>query len=581
MFGVKWEETKSSSMPNKERKRNNIMKKTIQTGLLTLLAVILFWGCSSESYPGLEYENPDIVKNGETPDENKGFPINVYVNEQSVISLSSHSASSRESDMTRGVGPFQTEKDDDVKDGKITEYQRKLMDLKKDTTTFYIFAFRDKKALAAPDDDSQRLLLDPDLHWYQVEKENAPSGVTQDVLRLDCLIDGKDYYKGMRSNLDAEQLLKMDRPETSPLYWGEYQEVSYNFFAYSVGDVNLNPSMYLRPGVENMDDVEKIQWGIPHRDADSIWYENFAIDGSQDLMAGYAPLITKDMLEDGGRYAIQAENLTENEKKRILNDGNYTSFAAHRNIEPEIDLKHLLTRLRFNIVAGDSTASYTTIDSVYVTSPYRGNFVVAVNSKDKLDKIGFKPKMDETVNLYLHDLPLLDEDGHLLPSEIMTVDNTDEDNINKRTIPWDKKYWIKDETGEIIGKWKLSDRDHKSIGDDLLVPEQEQITLVIRSTYDPNRKKHAEEGVIGDNKREFRSRYVISAAAQADNNEGNKNYYDPEQGKFLFRRGYIYDITMVVYGLQKIQVDANIEGWIHGEDIDIDPDDTEDHEIVN
>ena len=554
------------------------MKQTLRKVLWTLLAVMLFWACSSESYPGLHYEDVDVVTNNETPDPNAGLPINVYVNEQSVVTLSSNSAFSREGDMTRGVGAFQTDKDQDVQDGKLTDYQRQLMQLKKDTTTFYILAFRDKTALAAPDDESQRLLNEPDLRWYQVEKENGTSGANQDAQRLDCLIDGKDYYKGMRANIDDEQLLKMDRPESSPLYWGEYQEVSYDFFAYSVGDINRNPSMYLSPGTVNKDDVEHIQWGIPHRDKDSIWYENFAIDGSQDLMAGYAPLITKDMLEDGGRYATQGANLTDNEKKRILNDGNYTSFAAHRNIEPEIDLKHLLTRFRFNMVAGDSTASYTTIDTVYVSSPYYGNFVVAVNSREKLDKIGFKPKMDEYTNLYLHDLPLLDADGHLLPSEIMTVDNTDEDNINKRTIPWDKKYWIKDpDTGNIIGKWKLSDREHKSIGDDLLIPEQEQITLVIRSTYDPNRKKHAEEGTIGDNKREFRSRYVISAATQADKNVNNKYYYDAEQGKFLFKRGYIYDITMVVYGLQKIQVTANIEGWNDGGTIEIDPDDTEDH----
>ena len=558
------------------------MKQTLRKVLWTLLAVMLFWACSSESYPGLHYEDVDVVTNNETPDPNAGLPINVYVNEQSVVTLSSNSAFSREGDMTRGVGAFQTDKDQDVQDGKLTDYQRQLMQLKKDTTTFYILAFRDKTALAAPDDESQRLLNEPDLRWYQVEKENGTSGANQDAQRLDCLIDGKDYYKGMRANIDDEQLLKMDRPESSPLYWGEYQEVSYDFFAYSVGDINRNPSMYLSPGTVNKDDVEHIQWGIPHRDKDSIWYENFAIDGSQDLMAGYAPLITKDMLEDGGRYATQGANLTESEKKRILNDGNYTSFAAHRNIEPEIDLKHLLTRLRFTMVAGDSTASYTTIDSVYVTSPYYGNFVVAVNSREKLDKIGFKPKKNEVANLYLHDLPPLDEDGHLLPSEIMKVDDTDEDNINKRTIPWDKKYWIKDpDTGDIIGKWKLSDREHKPIGDDLLIPEQEQITLVIRSTYDPNRKKHAEQGVVGDYKREFRSRYVISAATQADNNISNRYYYDPVQEKFLFKRGFIYDITMVVYGLQKIQVTANIEGWKQGEEIPIDPDDTDDHQIVH
>ena len=557
------------------------MIRIIRTGLLTLLAVALFWGCSSESYPGLEYENTNVV-NGETPDENKGYPIHVYVNEQSVVSLSSQSAQSRGDDATRGVGAFQTDKDDDVKSGDLSDYQKQLMQLKKDTTTFYIFAFRDKKALSAPDEDSQRLLKDPELsRWYQVEKENAPAGVDQDAQRLDCLVDGKDFYKGMRANIDDEQLLKMDRPETSPLYWSEYQEVTYGFFAYSVGDINRNPSHYLQGGQNNLEEVEHIQWGIPHRDADSIWYENFAVDGSQDLMCGYAPLLTKEMFEEGGRYATQGANLTDNELKRILRDGSYTSFAAHRNVEPEIDLKHLLTRLRFTMVAGDSTASYTTIDSVYVTSTYHGNFVVAVNSRDKLDKLGFKPKPDETTNLYLHDLPSLDKDGHLLPAEIMTVDDTDEKNIEKRTIPWEERYWDRDKvTGEIIGKAKLSDRDRKSIGDDLLIPEQEQITLVIRSTYDPDRKKHA-ENEVGADKREFRSRYVISAAAQAGDDTSNKYYYDAEQGKFLFRRGYIYDITMVVYGLQKIKITANIEGWKQGEDILVDPDDTGDHEFVD
>ena len=298
-------------------------------------------------------------------------------------------------------------------------------------------------------------------------------------------------------------------------------------------------------------------------------------------MCGYAPLLTKEMFEEGGRYATQGANLTENELKRILNDGSYTSFAAHRNVEPEIDLKHLLTRLRFTMVAGDSTASYTTIDSVYVTSTYHGNFVVAVNSRDKLDKLGFKPKPDETSNLYLHDLPSLDKDGHLLPAEIMTVDNADDKNIEKRTIPWEEKYWDRDkDTGEIIGKWSLNRREHKSIGDDLLIPEQEQITLVIKSTYDPNRKKHATT-TVGDNKREFRSRYVINAATQAGDDIHNSYYYDAEQGKFLFRRGYIYDITMVVYGLQKIQVTASIEGWKQGEDFVIDPDDTDDHQFTD
>ena len=568
------------------------MKQILRKGLWTLLAVMLFWACSSESYPGLSYEDVDVVMNNETPDPNAGLPINVYVNEQSVVTLSSNNAFSSESDMTRGVGAFLTWEEirkDSTNKRKLNEYSEEeniKLKLKHDTTTFYILAFRDKEAKAAPDDYSQRLLNPTDLHtWYQVDKENPPSSnVYQDALRLDCLVDGKDYYKGMRANINADQFLKMDRPETSPLYWGEYQEVSYNFFAYSVGDINCNPNMYLKPDVENKDDVENIYWGKPHRDADKFWYENFAIDGSQDLMAGYAPQITKDMFEEGGRYATQRKQLTDNELHRILTDEKYTSFAAHRNVEPVIDLKHLLTRLRFTMVAGDSTASYTTIDSVYVTSPYHGDFVVAVNSSkpEDLAKIGFKPRMDEVTNLYLHDESVTDEDGHLLPTGIMKVDNTDKANVEKRTVLWKDEYWDPDDLKKdpkVYTRIPLNQREHKRIGDDLLIPEQEQITLVIKSTYDPARNPNPEKGK-GDRKREFRSRYIIKAASQA-NSPTDPKYYDAEQGKCLFKRGYIYDVTMVVYGLQKIMIWANVEEWEDGGEVIIDPDDTDDHEYTD
>ena len=222
------------------------MKKTIQTGLLTLLAVILFWGCSSESYPGLEYENPEAILNGETPPDSVGLPIHVYVNEQATFSLSASSAA-READVTRGVGPFQIDEDEDIKkkreEGTLTDEEEKIMKLRRDTTTFYVFAFRDRKAsqLYANDPDTKRLLDDPNLHnWYQMADKNIPGTVKgQDAQRLDCLIDGFDYNLGMPSTIDEEAQLKMKVQEYHPLYWSEYQGVSYNFFAYSVGDITI------------------------------------------------------------------------------------------------------------------------------------------------------------------------------------------------------------------------------------------------------------------------------------------------------------------------------------------------------
>lgn len=522
------------------------MKKTIQTGLLTLLAVILFWGCSSESYPGLEYENPEAILNGETPPDSVGLPIHVYVNEQATISLSASSAA-READVTRGVGPFQIDEDEDIqkkKDlGTWSEEDEQLMKLRRDTTTFYIFAFRDRKAsqLYGNDPDTKRLLDEPNLHnWYQIANKNIPGNVTgQDAQRLDCLIDGYDYNFGMPSTIDEETQLKMKIPESSPLYWSEYQGVSYNFFAYSVGDINRG-------------EADHIQWGTPHRDADSIWYENFALDGSQDLMAGYAPIITDDLLNTRYKHI----ELTDGERKRILNDGNYTTFSAHRNIEPEIDLKHLLTRLRFRMLPGDSTATYTTVDSIFATTPYKGNLVVAVNNVEKLDQIGFKPNLNELADLYLHEKPKVDEDGHLLPADTLGIDSE-----GQHSVPWSSDYWIRNAAGEIIGKKALNQRgDPVPLGDALLIPESEEIVISIKSTYKKEERK-------------FRSRYVISAKDQAGEDKTNTKYYDPVTDTFRFKRGYIYDITLVVYGLQDIKVTANIEHWNDGGEIYVDPDD--------
>lgn len=561
-----------------------------------MAAAMLLWACSSESYPGLEYDNPNSVTNDETPDENSGLPIHVYVNEQAVVVLSSHHSSRENDDMTRGVGSFQIEEDEDIArrrneldelkkqheaglltDEEINDYLEKarifkedttLMSLKKDTTTFYIFAFRNQKADVTGPETSQ-LKEEPNMHtYYQIEEQqNHPAypESMHDALRLDCLIDGYDYYKGMPANLEAEQHLKMKRPEASPLYWGEYQGVGYNFFAYTVGDINKGEKADLKAGQNNIDTEENIQWGIPHRDADKIWYENFGIDGSQDLMVGCTPPLSNDLLND--RY--KTVKLTDAERNRILYYGNYTSFAAHRGIEPQVDLKHLLTRLRFSMLPGDSTASYTTIDAVYATTPCKGDFIVA--SKDP-NEIGFYPYGDQSAygDLYLHDRPQLDEEGHLLPSKILDSAPSED-----RIVEWKPEYWIKDNNGKIIGKVPLTERGEPlHLGDDLLIPPASQIVITIQSHY---RRKDD----FFDDDRTFRSLYTINAETLAKNEQDKSKYWDEEKQEYRFKPGYIYDITLVVYGLQKIVVTGNIEAWKEGGEVVIDPDDADDSWTIN
>ena len=247
----------------------------------------------------------------------------------------------------------------------------------------------------------------------------------------------------------------------------------------------------------------------------------------------------------------------------------FLEFYAHFSTDSLFQSRHLARRLRFSMLPGDSTASYTTIDAVYATTPCKGDFIVA--SKDP-SEIGFYPYLDQSSyeDLYLHDRPQLDEEGHLLPSKILDSAPSED-----RIVEWKPEYWIKDNNGKIIGKVPLTERGEPlHLGDDLLIPPASQIVITIQSHY--RRKDDS-----FDDDRTFRSLYTINAETLANNETDKAKYWDEEKQEYRFKPGYIYDITLVVYGLQKIEVTANIEAWKEGGEVVIDPDDADDSWTIN
>ncbi len=554
------------------------MIRILYIGMTMFTAAIILMACSSESYPGLEYEKTE--NNNEAPDNDdmSQTPIRVFVNEQSFYSLSASPAGSRQDDATRGVGAFQVENDQDIEkqlaEGTLSDEDKLRMDLKYQKTRFYIYAFRGKIWESKGNSELQYITEPTDFRHYNYAEENVPSNASYDKHHEDCLVDGYDYGYGMPASLEGDEdtetgLFALDTKmnkelnEHTKLHYPDQGDIGFNFFGYSIGE-------------QTTDETSTLKWGTPVREADRVYYKDIEIDGSQDLLAGYTPPL-RYVLDT--RYEKQRKELTTSEVDMIRWIDGYCTFAAHRGIDPQIDMRHQLARFQFRAYPGDESASNTTINSVYIHCHNKGDFVVAHRDTTQ---VGFYPDESQSGDVYLREKPVIvyDAEGKavgLTEGPIHdTKGKTDEEIDPKEMwrVYWDDSYWIPGSDGA-KGKVPLTQRGNPLIlGDNLLVPESETVEIYIDSSY----KLGSADG------KSFVSRYTVKASDLVNADPAREKYYLDEkyfeetgEKRYVFKKGYFYTITLAVYGLQAIQVYANVDNWQQGDeniiiDEDYDPD---------
>lgn len=501
------------------------MLKAINRNIILALAAV--WGFTvscSQAYPGLDYDKGDEITNTETYDKT---PIMVFVNEQYFFSISS----------TRSSGT-----------GAFTEYAKG--DKKKyNNSTFYIYAFR----AGADSQGGPFGGTDPDLR-----KSFFALGHEKDKENTSCLVDGPDYDFGMptRPNTDGVGALEPYLSEGSGSVLGEdngiyyssvHHETGYNFFAYFVD--NLDAPEYRGTKC------------IPHRESkDMIWYD-LTIDGTQDIMCGYAPRLTKQRLDD--KYK-NANIKNKEDREKIERIGGYSTFAAHRGVYPIVEMKHRLSQFRFRAFPGEPSADSILITAVKMKGWDRGRMVVAATNKDTAS-IGFTPYTDgQKTDLMLRDTLVFNDDG--TPDECpplgMSVSyDYDEYKKFKEDNPLNMGYMTKRWRNE----WKnlaWNQRDNIDVGGSLMLfPDSVyEVTLEYRQLL--------RNGRIQDLKAVYRLTAEQGAAA-------NPSGYlqDEKTGRWMFRAGKYYTMNIAVYGLQPIIVVAEIDNWDSGGDIPIEPDD--------
>lgn len=284
---------------------------------------------------------------------------------------------------------------------------------------------------------------------------------------------------------------------------------NYDFWGYRVDD-----AAGATPVVKTVDDTgAEVEANVATKRVVDI-----EIDGSQDIMAGWAAPSNDEVTKLGG----YAENF-------------YSAYAARKGVQPNITFNHLLTRFTFEVRAGSKATAglpaggntdAVKVTGVSVGSKTTGTLTVAYTGETKAAA------------------ELLTFTGDASPLKLMQRDETVADN-NAALIDFKPVTLTWPATGEAtVG-------DAIKVGEALLVaPGETEYPLTINLSQDVLEK-------VGEVK--VTKPLEQKATIKMD-------------GTKTFEPGKSYKVTITVYGLEGIEVTATLVPWADGGSIDIDDD---------
>lgn len=482
------------------------MKRKSIIRVLCVAATMALATSCNDSYPGVVFE-PDDVPTNEEDDKLDRVPITIYTKDPGYFSL-----------ITRGTGAFDPTEETDGQ---------------KRNPTFYVFAFR---AGTGPDASGGQGLLKnaPNLQRTAYVEGNSNA----DPDNQSCLLDGTDYNLGMpyvfKSSDDETGTVGGLIPKDGKTYYysGSYQDVGYNFFGFHIDDFEVNSSN-------------------THRETDKIWYD-LELDGYRDIMVGYADSLSIADFQNGGRFGPDLVALSEEEKIKILSMyGGYSTYSGHRNVNPVINMKHMLARLNFQAYAADPSAKEQNvkITKIEVEAPKYGKMYVA-GRKHNSCGVEFDTNED-----HLEFFSVKEKPAHLGDQYTQ--------NLKGYTFGWvetDQVFDNPEDKLEEERRINAMDEYVQNIGGGLLLAPSAEYKVKITFEYRLQGYSKPVQRVAN---------YRIKPA---DNDQYSK---DDVTGELMFKAGIKYNIKIAVWGMQKIQIGGTVKGWGEGITIPVDPDSEE------
>lgn len=171
----------------------------------------------------------------------------------------------------------------------------------------------------------------------QVSTNNGNDGSNKAIWTIDYKVDHNEWWYG--APIDKFYPLKG----------------ASEFFAYHIDDAMVDAASEEAPANAYQGAGKHHKYPKVTK-AEGKMTVDFKIDGSQDLMAGYAEIPSTG-------YAAQ--------------DGGFSAQSARNNEVPQITMEHLLSRFTFEVVKGDDNFEKVTLDAIKLNSKASGTLTVA------------------------------------------------------------------------------------------------------------------------------------------------------------------------------------------------------------
>ncbi len=299
----------------------------------------------------------------------------------------------------------------------------------------------------------------------------------------------------------------------------------------SLSWTDTNPKYYPNEGVHdffayNIDDAafnpndstpwEYLVLGDTTINEQQVKYVWFKIDGSQDLMAGIA---VND--QDGTNVGFSAA-------------------TARAGVTPKITMQHLLTRFTFQVYPANASASGIKVTKITVKSKTTGKMFIAYN----LAEPNTSKKPDNLLSFELKDSGT--EEAQELTLQKRTAANTAVEAMDILTLNY---------TDGGAG-------DIQTAGHALMVApgeEEYEMTITLEQTFTDSQGGNEVTGTT------TLTRMINIPSATVEEGEADATA----------QPGSSYNVKVKVYGMEKIEVEAELTGWKDGGDIDIDTNLTE------
>lgn len=245
---------------------------------------------------------------------------------------------------------------------------------------------------------------------------------------------------------------------------------------------------------------------------------NVTLDGSQDIMVATTDKAADIQTAIDGVLTPKPE--TGDDAKL------YSAWSARRHVIPNLQFKHLLTRLKFQAVCGNTSApsagSEIYIDSIKIAGAVNKGSLQIIPSTTVTEQKFTAADTDNTGDFYVKKAA----------SDPVTSKDLED------LIP--------------VGVTSIDDKAPNEIGEDLLLVPAESYDVYIYVSQTLNGKK--QKNIVNK----------VIEASTVTNSEGTT------AGKTEFMQNEIYNINIKVYSIEEIVVNATLKPWEEGGNVSID-----------